>query len=48
MNWPFHLTPNNLDAFQALVVASHGVQHWPATIAVLEPQENYVWRGGLL
>jgi len=28
-------------------VASQGVQHRPAAIAILEPHDNYEWRSGL-
>jgi len=28
-------------------VASQGVRHRPATIAILEPHENHEWRSGL-
>jgi len=29
------------------VVASQGVYHWPAAIAILEPHKNHDWRSGL-
>jgi len=42
-----HSTYSRCGSYQALSVASQGVQHRPAAIAILEPHENHEWRSGL-
>ena len=35
-------------SYQVLAVASQGVRHQPAIIAILEPHDNHEWRSGLV
>jgi hypothetical protein len=43
-----HSTHSRWGSYQALMVASQWVWHWPAAIAILEQHENREWRSGLV
>ena len=42
-----HSTFSWWGSYQAITVASQGVRHQPAAVAILEPHENHEWRSGL-
>jgi len=47
LSFSLHSTYSGWGSYQALAVASQGVQHWPAAIAIFETLENHEWRSGL-